>query len=126
MPYITYNVITLMSANNGTYEEYENGMRRKSFTQTISFTAIAETDIESVHYAIKAHDWLDNVGTHYLNDNDVIVETIGNITNRDNVLTIGYLYMNGFDIFLRLYNVIEDEGECEYIKDINISGKINR
>lgn len=115
-----------MSANNGTYEEYENGMRRKSFTQTISFTAIAETDIESVHYAIKAHDWLDNVGTHYLNDNDVIVETIGNITNRDNVLTIGYLYMNGFDIFLRLYNVIEDEGECEYIKDINISGKINR
>lgn len=107
-PYISYTVITPMGSNNGTWGKYEDGKDRKPYTQTWSFTVQSDDHIESVDLAIKARDWLDHVGTVYLNDNHVIVQQVGNITNRDNLLTIEYEYRNGFDVEFWLFSEVDD------------------
>lgn len=121
-PYVSYTIRTLLSAYNGTYGEYEDGTARKPFTQTWSISVLAADNTESVALAIKAREWLDRVGTTYLNDNDVIVQSIGNITNRDNVLTVEYEYKNGFDVVFWLFDTINSEVEeaTETIESIEL------
>ena len=113
-PYVSYTIITLMSENKGTYGIYEedNGViERKPFTQTWSITIQSDNNSESINLAIKAQEWLDKVGKVYLDDNNVIVQSVGNITNRDNFLTTGYEYRNGFDVVFWLMNEIKCDTE---------------
>ena len=107
-PYVSYNVITPISANLGTWGQYDDGKERKPFNQTWSFTVQSDDSTQSMELAIKARDYLEHVGTVYLNDNDIIVESVGNVTNRDNLLTIEYEYRNGFDVTFWLLNEVDD------------------
>ena len=106
-PYVSYTFTTLMTENKGTYGEYEDGNARKPVNSIISVTAQSDDSIESVTLANKAREWLDYAGTVYLNDNGVIVQSVGTVTNRDNVLTVGYEYKNGFDAVFWLFDTIE-------------------
>ena len=121
--FIQYTITTLKSENNGTYGEYEDGIMRKGVTQTWSISALSDDSTKSVTLADKAHEWFSRVGKLYLNDNNVIVQSVGGITNRDNVLTVEYEYKNGFDVVFWLFDEIGgekiDEGE---IKIIDIGG----
>ena len=117
-PYLSYTVTLLMSENNGTYGKYDDGIARKPVTSRWSITALSDDNIESVTLANKARAWLDYVGTEYLNDNDVIVQSVGSVTNRDNVLTTEYEYRNGFDAVFWLYDEVE-EPETEQIESIS-------
>lgn len=119
-PYVTYTVITPMSENNGTYGEYADGVDRKPFTQTWSISALSDDDTESFTLACKAREWLDRVGTVYLNDNDVIVQIVGSITNRDNVLTIDYQYRKGFDVVFWMLDEI-GRPETETIENVEFA-----
>ena len=116
-PYLVYTVITLESQNNGTFGEYEDGIDRKPVTQTWSITALGSTASESVQLANKAKDWLERVGTIYLNDRDVIVQNCTGITNRDTVLGVGYEYRNGFEVvcwgFTEIENPLDESGEID-------------
>ena len=121
-PYVSYTITTLMSANNGTYGEYEDGIDRKSFTQTWSISALSNDNTESVMLAVKAREWLDRVGAVYLRDNNVIVQSIGSITNRDNILTVDYEYKNGFDVVFWLFDEVTGTTESEeIIKEISLN-----
>lgn len=120
-PYVSYTVTTLMSENKGTYGEYEDGALRKPVIQTWSITVQADNDAESVKLANMAHDWLDCVGTTYLNDNKVIVQSVSSVTNRDNVLTTEYEYKNGFDCFFWCFNEVENE--VEIIEQVILDGE---
>ena len=104
-PYISCTITMPKSENKGTYGVYSDGIDRKTFTQTWSITVIAKTHDESVSLALKASAWLDYVGTVYLHDNSVVVQSVGGITNRDNFITNGYEYRNGFDV---LFNVVDE------------------
>ena len=73
---------------------------------------------ESVALASKAREWLDRSGTVYLNDNDIIVQSVGSITNRDNFLTVEYEHKNGFDVVFWLYD--EVSFTREYIEETTI------
>ena len=117
-PYVSYTITRLLSENNGTYGEYADEMERKPFTQTWSISALSADNTESVTLATKAREWLDRVGTIFLNDNGVIVQTIGSITNRDNFLTTDYEYRNGFDVVFWLFDTIKrnDTDTIETIK----------
>ena len=115
-PYMTYTITRLLSENKGTYGIYEDGTRRKPFTQTWSISAVADTHFDSVMLAVKAREWLDCYGASYLNDNGVIVQSVGGITNRDNLLTTEYEYRNGFDVVFYLFDTIE--GIAEYDGEI--------
>ena len=55
-----------------------------------------------------------------MKDNGVIVQSVTNITNRDNILTVEYEYKNGFDVVFYLFdeteNNIEQSGVIEEAK----------
>lgn len=110
-PYVSYTITTLMSENKGSYGIYLGGVERKPITQTWSITALSDDNTESVELAVKAREWLDRVGTTYLSDNAVIVQSVGSVTNRDNFLTAEYEYRNGFDCFFWMFDTIEDAAE---------------
>lgn len=116
-PYVSYTITTLASANNGTYEEHEDGTTRKLLKQTWSITAQSDKDSESVNLALKAREWLDYSGRVYLRRNGVVVQSVTDITNRDNVLTVEYEYKNGFDVVFYLFDETEN--------NINKSGVVD-
>jgi hypothetical protein len=123
-PFISYTVTQLMSENKGTYGAYEDGKDRKAFTQTWSISALSADNTESVSLAVKAREWLDHVGTVYLSDNGVDVQSVGVVTNRDNVLTVEYEYKNGFDVVFSLFDEV-DNGmeEAGYIETVEFNGE---
>ena len=124
-PYVSYTITTLMSENKGTYGEYDDGFDRKQVTQTWSISALSDKNEESITLACKAREWLDHVGTVFLNDNNVYVQSVGSITNRDNILTIEYEYKNGFDVVFTLFDVVENpNAEAGYIETVSINGEI--
>jgi len=116
-PYLSYNVITLESANNGTWGEYDDGTDRIPVTQTWSITVQSDNDIESITLASKAREFLCHSGTCYLRDNNVIVQKVTNITNRDSLISIEYEYRNGFDVVFWTMN--EEKNPVEKIGTIN-------
>lgn len=116
-PYVSFTITTLASANNGTYEEHEDGTTRKLFKQTWSITAQSDKESESVNLALKAREWLDYSGRVYLRNNGVVVQSVTNITNRDNVLTVEYEYKNGFDVVFYLFDEAENNIEKSGIVD---------
>ena len=115
--YVSYTIPTLMSSNNGTYGVYVDGVERKAVTQTWSVTSLSDDETRSVTNAIKAREWFDRVGTTYLNDNGIIVQSVGGITNRDNFLVSEYEYRKGFDVVFWLLDsidgTIEQDGHIE-------------
>jgi len=121
-PYLGYNITTLASENKGTYGEYKDNKARKAVLQTYSFTAHSDDYSTAVELANKAREWLDLVGTQYLNDNDVIVQSVGNVSDRSNLLTSEYIYSYGFDCVFWMYDEISlaateiSNGEIETIK----------
>lgn len=128
-PFISYTVTRPMNENKGTYGEYEDGTARKSFTQTWSITALSDDNLVSVELATKAREWFDFAGTLYFDDNDIDIQSVGGVTNRDNVLTVEYEYKNGFDVFFTVDDVInidyEQTGWIEEatINQVNIQGE---
>lgn len=118
-PYLSYTITTPKRSNGGSWGEYDDGIDRKPFTQTWSITVQSGDSIESLNLALKASEWFDRVGTTYLNDDNVIIQSVGDVANRDNFLTIEYEYRNGFDIVLWLLdevdNPIEDAGYIESV-----------
>lgn len=125
-PYVSYTITTLASANNGTYEEYTDGTTRKQLKQTWSITAQSNNESESVYLALKAREWLDYAGRVYLKDNGVTVQSVTNVTNRDNILTVEYEYKNGFDVVFYLFdeteNNINKSGIVETV-ELNYNGE---
>lgn len=125
-PYISYTIITPEKSTGGTYCISEDGTRYKDATQTWSITALSDNSSESVSIALKVKEWFSLVGNIYLSDNGVIVENTTDVTNRDNLLTTEYEYRNGFDVVLRLTDVIDAEtanGGAGYIETVEINNK---
>lgn len=119
-PYLSYTITTLMNDKNGTWGEYADGYNRKPFTQVWSITIQSDNSEQAMNLCIKARDWLDRVGKTYLNDNGVIVQSVGAINNRDNLITIEYEYRMGFDCTMWFLNVLdsstEENGQIETVE----------
>lgn len=105
-PYIAYTITTPQTENKGTYGEYEDGKARKPVKQIWSVTSHSDDDLEALENANKAHEWLDYVATMYLNDNSVVVEAVGNVANRSNLLTAEYQHSYGFDCTFSAFDVV--------------------
>lgn len=110
-PYLAFTITTLESENNGSYGEYDDGISRKEVTQTWSISALSNDEEESITLASKARQYLDYVGTIFLNDNGVIVQACSNITNRDNFLSTEYEHKNGFDVTFWAFTEIAKTSE---------------
>ena len=110
-PYVSYTITTALSRNNGTWGEYEDGTKRKEIQQIWSFTVQSDDDTESKVLAIEAHDFFSEIGSIYLLDNELSVQLVGGITCRDNFITTGFEYRNGFDVTFAFMNEVNPKGE---------------
>lgn len=119
--YGIYKATTPMTENKGTYGEYEDGTARKPVKSIWSFSFLSDKEANSFELANKARTWFDYVGTTYFNDNNIIVESVGAVGNRDNILTIEYEYKKGFDVVFWLYDEVEMP-ETETIEVVEING----
>ncbi|PNV62215.1 hypothetical protein C0033_08870 [Clostridium sp. chh4-2] len=106
-PYISFTVLNT-DTKKGTYS-VSGGQQYMPITQTWSFTVQGDRDNEAQMVAMKAKDWLEESGRLYLNDNGIVVQSVGAITSRDTLLTIGYEYRKGFDAVLSIMNAVEDQ-----------------
>lgn len=121
-PYSTYHITTYATQNNGTFGEYADGVSRKPVKQIWSFTTHSDKYEEAFTIANKLREWLDYVGTIYLSDNRIVVESVGAIADRSNVLTVDYQYSFGFDCTFSVFDeaIITDDSVIEkfiYEKD---------
>ena len=110
-PYGSYTVTTLATANNGTWQKHEDGKDRKQVRQIWSISFQSDKNDESVELAVKARDWLEHTGRVWLKDRGITVQSTTDITNRDNVLTAGYEYKNGFDVVFYVYDEVDNPVE---------------
>lgn len=119
-PYVSFSITTPVVANKGTWGRCDDGTDRKQIEQIWSITVQSNKTQESMDICLKAYDWLDHIGTLFLNDNNIVVQRLENITNRDNLLSVGYEYRNGFDVVFSLMDEISvdelGEGEIETIE----------
>lgn len=122
-PYGSYTVITLASQNNGTWQQHEDGKDRLAVTQTWSLSFLSDNNSESVALSSKAREWFSHSGVEYLNENGVIVQSVGSVSNRDNILSVEYEYNNGFDVVFWLYDVADSLTQINgYIDNAELNG----
>ena len=118
-PYASFSITTPLVANRGTWGRCDDGVDRKQIEQIWSITVQSDKAQESMDVCLKAYDWLDHIGSLFLSDNNIVVQRLENITNRDNLLSVGYEYRNGFDVVFSLMDEISvdelGEGEIETI-----------
>lgn len=79
-----------------------------------------EKDNEAQRLALLAKDWLEESGRLELNDAGIVVRSVGDISNRDSLLTVGYEYRKGFDVVFSMMNVIQYP-DFETIETINFN-----
>lgn len=117
-PYISFTITTPVGADMKGYSISDNGTRYKSLTQTWSFTVQSDDDMQALAVAMQAYDWFTLAGNTFLSDNDVVVQRVHNISNRDNLLSIEYEYRRGFDVEFLLIHTLE-KADCETAGYIN-------
>lgn len=124
-PYGTYNVTTIAGANNGTWQEHEDGIDRKLVRSIWSISSLSDDYDESVGNAIRAREWFEHTGRAWLAERGITVQSTTEITNRDNVLTVEYERKNGFDVVFYVYDEAEKPADTYgYIEDADISREI--
>lgn len=108
-PFVSYTITRLLSNHKGTWGEYSDGKDRTQATQTWSITIQSDDNSECMQLALSAHDYFERLGVQYLKDNNINVQSVDEITNRDNILTTEYEYRNGFDVVFGVMNETESK-----------------
>lgn len=124
-PFVSYNIVNPLISKNRSYAEYAD-RREKEITQVWSITVQSDTDAEALVIVMTARDWLEETGFLVLQDAGIAVRKVGEITNRDNLISIDYEYRKGFDFTLALINRIEIAREEleNYIEMAELKGEI--
>lgn len=117
-PYLSYTITTLINDSNGTWGEYKDNYHRKPFTQVWSITVQSDDASECMELCLKARNWIDHTGTVYLQDNEIIVQSVGAVNNRDNLITVDYEHRMGFDVTFWYLNEVEVDQNTEYIDEM--------
>ena len=114
-PYISFTITTPLVANNGSYGRYDDGINRKEVKQIWSFTTHSKTHDEAFTLAMKAHNLFDTfTGRDILHQEyGISIEWIGDITNRDTLLTNFYEYRCGFDVTFTMFDEIDQSALAE-------------
>lgn len=121
-PYISYTVTSILSNTKG-YSVGEDGTRYKPMAQSWSFTIQSDDDVVAMNVAMEAYDWFALSGNTYLSDNRIVAQRVGNVTNRDNLISVEYEYRRGFDVeFLLMFEISKEDSETSgYINEADIT-----
>ncbi|MEB9896764.1 hypothetical protein P4K96_25395, partial [Bacillus cereus] len=84
---------------------------------TISITCYAKSSQDGYRISGQARDWFQGIGRNLLKDAGIVVVKLEATTARDTLLTYDYERRIGFDVHMRMVDVIEyDEDMIEKIK----------
>ena len=123
-PYMSYTITSLIDDKKGTWGEYTDGIHRKPATQTWSVTVQSDKVDEAMALCIQARDWLDHTGNVYLKDNKIIIQSVGIVNNRDNLISIEYENRYGFDFTIwclsEVGNSLEKTGTIDEVDIANM------
>lgn len=113
--YLTYTITTLAGKNDGTWQKHADGIDRLMVKSIWSFNSISDRWETSVNNAMKAREWIMNVGRTALSDAGISVQSATDITNRDNILSVEYERKNGFDAVFYVFDEVSpvDDGYIE-------------
>ena len=116
-PYCSFTITNLADESSGNYGLHEDEIYRKEIMQTWSFTIQSNDDDEAMNLALKAYDFFTLEGKLILSDGGVVVQSVTQINNRDNFITVEYEHRYGFDVKLSLCNEITaDFGKIEEVE----------
>lgn len=107
-PYITYTVTSPYLPNGGpnysTAVEDGNMVERfeRHIDLVISFTALSGDPDEAMAYAMLMIEYYQNRASYELREVGVVVVSVSNVQNRDNLLTIDYERRCGIDVRFRV------------------------
>lgn len=125
-PYGTGKATTPAAANNGTWQQHEDGIDRLMVRSIWSLSFLAKDYDESVMLASKAREWLTNTGRVLLSERGITVQSVTDIANRDNILTVDYESKHGFDVVFYAYDEVENPSTTTgYIESVNLSRENN-
>ena len=125
-PFGVYNVTTIAGANNGTYQQHDDGVDRLMVRSIWSFTFLAADWETSVTLATKAREWFLHGGRVWLSDHGIVVQSATDIGNRDNILTVEYERKNGFDVVFYVYDEAENPtNSAGSIEGVNFAHEMN-
>lgn len=125
-PYATYKATTIAGANNGTWQQHKDGIDRLMVRSIWSLSFLSKEWSESIRYATKAREWFQHTGRAWLAQNGIVVQSITDITNRDNIITVEYERKNGFDVFFYVYDEAENPaGTYGFIESAEIAREMN-
>lgn len=105
--YGTIKATTPAAANNGTWQQHEDGIDRLMVRSIWSLSFLSDDYDRSVMLATKAREWVTHTGRVWLSDRGITVQSATDITNRDNILTVDYESKHGFDVVLYVYDEVE-------------------
>ena len=114
-PYGTGKATTPAAANNGTWQQHDDGVSRLMVRSIWSFSFLSADYDESVMLATKAREWVSHTGRVWLSDRGIVVQSVTDITNRDNILTVEYESKHGFDVVLYVWDEAQNPAETSGI-----------
>jgi len=124
-PYGTGKATTPAAANKGTWQQHEDGIDRLMVRSIWSLSFLSKDYDESVMLATKAMEWITHTGRVWLSDHGITVQSVTDITNRDNILTMGYESKHGFDVVLYVYLEAENPSATTgYIETVQVSHEL--
>ena len=124
-PYASYNITTLASKNNGTWQQHEDGIDRLMVRSIWSFSFLSDDWDESVGLAIKAREWFEHTGRTWLSERGITVQSTTDINNRDNILTVEYERKNGFDVVFYVFDEAQSLADtCGIIETVKTTHTI--
>lgn len=124
-PYGCYTVTTIATANNGTWQQHEDGIDRKQVRMIMSLSFLSDDSEQSVELAINAREWLEHTGRIWLKDRGITVQSTTDVANRDNFLTSGYEHKQGFDVVFYAYDEVGSTTEATgYIEAAEVSHEV--
>lgn len=104
-PYLAYTVTSLAGEERGGYcEDRETGEAYRQARLTLSLTLQSDQREEAQTLALAAHDFFGWAGGTWLADYGMVVQAVGAITNRDNLLSAQFEYREGFDLTITAMN----------------------
>lgn len=120
-PYAAYTVTTPVYERGGFFCEAEDGTLYRDVLQTWSFTVQSDDQDEAMTLGLRMFDFFSAVGLIHLADHNITVRKVGNVNNRDNLISIEYEYRKGLDVtFGLLYSIEPSEqpfrSEIENVK----------
>lgn len=124
-PYGTGKATTPATENNGTWQQHADGIDRLMVRSIWSLSFLSDDYDESVMLATKARAWLTHTGRVWLSDRGINVQSVTNIENRDNILTVDYESKHGFDVVLYVYDETQPPSESTgYIESAEIAHEL--